>query len=98
MSTPMDQFHATHEAEAALANIVSSEVIAFMIMHEQADHKGVVCWDERINTLAWLAHRAGIKSEQAGRIVERLRQWELQHEENCPSHDSSQPSNNGHSS
>ena len=69
------------ELQETLASIVSAEVEAFMMLHEQEQHQGKLCMDERINTLAWIAHRAGIKSTQVGEIVERLKEWEEYHKQ-----------------
>jgi hypothetical protein len=82
----MSGFHEAYEAEQHLAIMISSEVEAFMMLHEQADHNGAICMDERINTLAWIAHRCGIKSDQVGQIVTRLAEWEEHHKENHAGH------------
>lgn len=80
----LKQFVDIPEAQEELAGIISDGVFAFMKLHEEDDHGGLPCWDERMNFISFICHRVGIKSDQASFIVDRLREYELRHDENCP--------------
>lgn len=93
MSDPVRTFIDVPAIEERAAAVISDSVLMFMRLHEEQDHGGLPCWDERCNVIAFLCHRTGIKSDQVAFIAERLKEYELQHEENCPART---PSHAGH--
>ena len=62
---------------------IADEAIAVLRLHDQAEHDGEVCSDERTNMLAYIAHRIGmVPSEEAVRdVLERARDYQAIHDE-----------------
>lgn len=54
----------------------------FLRPHEQEEHDGEICYVERANLLAFLAHRLGVRDRTSVELmIERLIEYEQMHVE-----------------
>ena len=86
MSDTAKRFFDVPPDEERVARMIADSVYAFMKLHETVDHGGLPCWDERCNLIAFLCHRTGIKAEHVAFISERLKEYELRHDEEVATH------------
>ncbi len=63
-------------------NQAKANLLSAMRVHEQADHDGLVCINERVNSIARLCHALGMKQENIKQIGEILADYDKRCEEN----------------
>lgn len=52
-----------------------------MRVHEEADHKGEPCINERVNSIAWFCHSLLLRKENVAQIGEILADYDERHHE-----------------
>lgn len=63
---------------------IRATVLRSIAAHENTEHQGEACWDERYNLLAFLAHALGITVSQLSKIEPFLQAYEDHHTKTKP--------------
>lgn len=90
-----DMANATNETDfRTILNDVRGMLFNAMALHEKSEHNGQPCFNERVNSIAWLAHALGLTVDNLQQLGELLSDYERTHHQH--DHSNSEARNVGH--